>query len=491
MVMVTGTSPPVAVADRAPGTTGHPGHRAAGPSRGVTPVPEQLTTASDAATDPGPAYVLESVTKRYGRQRRHSTVPAALTDVTLTIPRGRTTVVAGPSGSGRTTLLRLLNRTIEPTEGTITVDELPLRRHRRGALRRRIGAVLQGSGLLPRRTVGENLTAAARDAGVPGREVEDRVDHWLAQVGLPPAITDVLPGRLTSGHLQRVKLTRALVADPEVLLLDEPFALLDTGVRGELQTLLLDLQQQRPRTIVLATQDLDEAIRLADRIAVLGRTGRLAQHATPAEVVNAPADDEVAAFVAQDRGSRALAFHPSDQLPVDRVRAVRTPSAVRHGGEALVLDARARPRGWVTPERPGQVLGLGGTFDPRRDSLRTALDAALGSPVGRAVTVEADTGRFTGAVRLEAITAHIAELRRTVAIGVLDAAEAERRRRAEEARREAAERARRQQAEQARLLAEIEGSSPPPRPGSGSVPEPPTDDDAPAPSTPFAGQPGA
>src|SRR5699024_7768123 len=128
MVMVTGTSPPVAVADRAPGTTGHPGHRAAGPSRGVTPVPEQLTTASDAATDPGPAYVLESVTKRYGRQRRHSTVPAALTDVTLTIPRGRTTVVAGPSGSGRTTLLRLLNRTIEPTEGTITVDELPLRR---------------------------------------------------------------------------------------------------------------------------------------------------------------------------------------------------------------------------------------------------------------------------------------------------------------------------------------------------------------------------
>src|SRR5699024_6691313 len=94
MVMVTGTSPPLAVADRAPGTTGHPDHRAAGPSRGVTPVPEQLTTASDAATDPGPAYVLESVTKRYGRQRRHSTVPAALTDVTLTIPRGRTTVVA-------------------------------------------------------------------------------------------------------------------------------------------------------------------------------------------------------------------------------------------------------------------------------------------------------------------------------------------------------------------------------------------------------------
>lgn len=456
-------------------------------------MPEQLTVASDAATDPGPAYVLESVTKRYGRQRRHTTVPAALTDITLTIPRGRTTVVIGPSGSGRSTLLRLLNRTTEPTEGTITVDELPLRRHRRGALRRRIGAVLQGSGLLPRRTVGENLTAAARDASVPGREVEDRVDHWLAQVGLPPAVTDLLPGQLTSGDLQRVKLTRALVADPEVLLLDEPFALLDTGVRAELQTLLLGLQQQRPRTIVLATQDLDEAIRLGDRIVVLGRTGRLAQHATPAEVVNAPADDEVAAFLAHDRGSRALAFHPSDQLPVDRVRAVRTPTAVRHGGEALVLDARARPRGWVTPERPGQVLGLGGTFDPRHDSLRTALDAALASPVGYAVTVEADTGRFTGAVRLEAITAHIAELRRTVAIGVLDAAEEERRRRAEAARREAAERARRQEAEQARLLAEIAGGSPSrrPEPTTADVPEEPTGDDVPASSTPFAARPGA
>lgn len=456
-------------------------------------MPEQLTVASDAATDPGPAYVLESVTKRYGRQRRHTTVPAALTDITLTIPRGRTTVVIGPSGSGRSTLLRLLNRTTEPTEGTITVDELPLRRHRRGALRRRIGAVLQGSGLLPRRTVGENLTAAARDASVPGREVEDRVDHWLAQVGLPPAVTDLLPGQLTAGDLQRVKLTRALVADPEVLLLDEPFALLDTGVRAELQTLLLGLQQQRPRTIVLATQDLDEAIRLGDRIVVLGRTGRLAQHATPAEVVNAPADDEVAAFLAHDRGSRALAFHPSDQLPVDRVRAVRTPTAVRHGGEALVLDARARPRGWVTPERPGQVLGLGGTFDPRHDSLRTALDAALASPVGYAVTVEADTGRFTGAVRLEAITAHIAELRRTVAIGVLDAAEEERRRRAEAARREAAERARRQEAEQARLLAEIAGGSPSrrPEPTTADVPEEPTGDDVPASSTPFAARPGA
>lgn len=448
-----------------------PGHIAADPGR-----------AHESGADP--AYLLTSVSKRYGRHRR-ATAPAAIHDLTLTIPRNRTTVVIGPSGSGRTTLLRLLNRTVEPTSGTITVDDLPLRRHRRATLRRRVGTVLQGSGLVPRRAVGEALSSAARSAGVPGRQVDDRVEECLTQVGLPPAISDALPGQLASGDLQRVKLARALVADPEVLLLDEPFALLDPGVRGELQSLLLALQAQRPRTVVLTTQDLDEAIRLGDGLAVLGSGGRLAQHAEPVEVVNAPADDEVAAFVARDRGWRGLSFHPSDQLPVDRVRAVRTPTAVRHGGEALVLDAQARPRGWVTPERPGQVVRLGGTFDPRRDSLRTALDAALGSPVGLAVAVESGSGRYTGAVRLEAITAHVAELRRSVSIAVLDAAAAERRRQEEAARRAAAERTRRQEAERARLLAEIAVT-----PGSSRRTEPPDDTAAEVRSEPLAGQPG-
>jgi len=393
--------------------------------------------------------VLDDVTKQYGDQ------PPAVGHLSLTIPAGQITVLVGPSGCGKTTTLRMLNRMVEPTSGTITFAGEPLRRHRRTALRRRMGYVIQNGGLLPHRTVADNIATVPKLLGWDRPRTRQRVGELLDAVGLPREFGRRHPGALSGGQQQRVGVARALAAEPEVLLMDEPFSAVDPVVRTDLQDLVLGLQAERPRTVVMITHDIDEAIRLGDRVVLLDHGGRIAQNATPNEILNDPADEFVAAFVGRDRGWRTLSFHPAADLPVERVRAVRSPSAARAGTRAVVLDRSARPIGWVTPERPGKVINLGGTFDPVHDSLRVALDAALASPVGFAVAVEADTGRFTGAVSLETIMKQAAELRRTVSIDVLDAKEAEARRLAAEARREAAERARRQEAERARLLAEM------------------------------------
>ncbi|MGD7707562.1 ATP-binding cassette domain-containing protein [Microlunatus sp. Y2014] len=389
------------------------------------------------------------MTKTYGD---HTT---AVDDLSLDIPQGRVTVFVGPSGCGKTTTLRMLNRMVEPTSGTINFLGEPLKRLRRTTLRRRLGYVIQSGGLFPHRTVAENIGTVPGLLGWGRAKTRRRVGELLVDVGLDTKLAGRYPAQLSGGQQQRVGVARALAGDPEVLLMDEPFSAVDPVVRNELQDLVLRLQSELAKTVVLITHDVDEAVKLGDQVAIMGVGGRLAQFAAPEEILNDPADDFVSGFVGRDRGWRSLSFHPADGLPVERVRAVRTPSAVPRGGHALVLDGGAHPIGWVTPERPGRTVSLGSTFIPTSDSLRVALDAALASPVGFAVAVEEETGRFTGAVSLESIMRQAAELRRTVSIDFLDAREAEERRRAAEARREAAERARRQEAERARVLAEM------------------------------------
>ncbi|MDN5725215.1 MAG: ATP-binding cassette domain-containing protein [Propionibacteriales bacterium] len=397
-------------------------------------------------------FELESVTKRF----RDGTV--AVDDLTLTIPTGRITVFVGPSGCGKTTTLRMLNRMVEPTSGEVRIDGEPLRQQRRTRLRRRMGYVIQSGGLFPHRTVVDNIQTVPKLLGWSAGKARSRARDLLSEVGLDQRLADRYPHELSGGQQQRVGVARALAADPDVLLMDEPFSAVDPVVRGDLQDMILKLQDELGKTVVMITHDIDEAVKLGDQVAIMGVGGRLAQFGTPIEVLNSPSDEFVEAFIGRDRGYRALSFAPADDLGVERIRVVRTPSAVRGDDHALVLDSDARPIGWVTPERPGRTVPLGGSFVPGQDSLRVALDAALASPVGFAVSVDPENGRYTGAVPLETIMKRAARLRRRVAREHLDAQEAEARRLAEEKRREEAEQARRLEAARAQVLADLAGA---------------------------------
>jgi osmoprotectant transport system ATP-binding protein len=237
----------------------------------------------------------------------------------------------------------------------------------------------------------------------------------LERVGLPASMGGRYPAQLSGGQQQRIGVARALAADPPVMLMDEPFSAVDPVVRAQLQEEFTRLQAELGKTIVFVTHDIDEAVKLGDGIAVLAVGGRLAQYATPAEVLGRPADDFVADFVGRDRGYRALSFtaagdlpvHPEPTLTLGRSAAADFGPAAASDSEpfwALVVDEGQLPRGWLdrrrlTPGRPVELadLVLGGSLAGPQSSLRTALDAALSSPSGRGVAVDSD-GRVTGTV---------------------------------------------------------------------------------------------
>jgi osmoprotectant transport system ATP-binding protein len=235
----------------------------------------------------------------------------AVADLSLAVPAGELVVLIGPSGCGKSTILRMINRLIEPTSGRVLLagedlaDADPVR------LRRRIGYVIQHVGLFPHQTVRDNVGTVPRLLGWPRARVRARCDELLELVGLDPATHGRrYPHELSGGQRQRIGVARALAADPVVLLMDEPFSAVDPIVRSRLQEEFLRLQADVRKTIVLVTHDLDEAVRLGDRIAVLSQGGRLEQYATPAELLGAPASEFVREFVGADRGVRRLAVLP-------------------------------------------------------------------------------------------------------------------------------------------------------------------------------------
>ena len=183
-------------------------------------------------------------------------------------------------------------------------------------------------------------------------------------------------------------MARALAADPLVLLMDEPFSAVDPVVRGELHEFFLGLQRELSKTIIMITHDIDEAIKLGDQVAILRVGGKLAQVGTPQQLLDEPADAFVEGFVGKDRGYRSLSFQPASGLTLGDVQVVREAGFTGGDAPVLVVDGDARPIGWSDPARSGSVMALGATFDPETDSLRTALDAALTSPVGLAVAVD-------------------------------------------------------------------------------------------------------
>lgn len=339
-----------------------------------------------------------------GVTKRYVGGAVAVDDLSLTVPDGSITVLVGPSGCGKTTSLRTVNRMVEPSEGTVLLDGVDVRDVDPAALRRGIGYVIQHAGLFPHRTVLGNIATVPMLAGWNRRRARRRAAELLDTVGLPAELGSRYPAQLSGGQQQRVGVARALAADPPVLLMDEPFSAVDPVVREGLQDELLDLQQRLGKTIVFVTHDIDEAVRLGDRVAVLRVGGRLAQYGTPAEVLRHPVDDFVAGFVGRDRGYRGLSFLSAGGLEVGDVDTVRIGGEPDEAGHwRLAVDEVGSPRGWLAPESSvdGALteadLIAGGSLYRRGTSLRGALDAALSSPASLGVVVD-DDGVAVGVV---------------------------------------------------------------------------------------------
>ncbi|MFA1544680.1 ABC transporter ATP-binding protein [Actinomadura chokoriensis] len=335
----------------------------------------------------------EGVTKRYPG----GTV--ALDDVSLECPTGRITVFVGTSGGGKTTALRTINRMVDPTSGRVLVDGRDVRERKPAELRRGIGYVIQHAGLFPHRTIVDNIATVPHLVGWNKKKARDRALELMERVGLEPSMAKRYPFQLSGGQQQRVGVARALAADPPIMLMDEPFSAVDPVVRGELQDEFLRLQDELHKTIVFVTHDIDEAIKLGDRIAVFQTGGKLVQIDSPEDLLARPANDFVAGFIGRDRGIRRLSFVPSSSVPLNErdVLPADTPvSEAPSEGWVLVVDGDRRPLGWASADvlPPSGVLGdarlapVGHTFDVKADSVRAALDAAILSPSGRAVSVD-------------------------------------------------------------------------------------------------------
>jgi osmoprotectant transport system ATP-binding protein len=386
-------------------------------------VTETAAAAPTAQSVSGAEIRLENVTKRYP-----NTKAPAVDEFTMTIPAGKIVVFVGPSGCGKTTTMRMINRMVEPTSGLITIGGEDALKLDADQLRRGIGYAIQQAGLFPHFTVAQNI------AVVPGllkwdrKRIDDRVDEMMDLVGLDPELyRDRLPRQLSGGQQQRVGVARALAADPPVLLMDEPFGAVDPITRGNLQDELLRLQAELGKTIVFVTHDFDEAVKLGDKIAVLGDRSSIQQYDTPDAILANPANDTVAGFVGAGASLK--------QLTLMRVRDVEygtaddvltvglgdTPSSVasqlQQSGRtyALVVDDRRRPQRWVHVRELGGRSSLADTGKPVGDSVSTqstlqdALEAIL-TEGGRAVVTGAK-GEVVGTIDITTVTDVIASLR--------------------------------------------------------------------------------
>ena len=239
----------------------------------------------------------------------------AITDFSLVVPAGELTIFIGPSGSGKTTAMRLVNRMIELTSGDVRVDGVSVRDRPAAELRRGIGYAIQQIGLFPHLTVAENIGTVPKLLGWDDARIAKRVAELLEVVSLEQTMAKRYPAQLSGGQRQRVGVARALAADPPLMLMDEPFGAIDPINRERLQNEFLRLQAEIRKTIVFVTHDIDEAIKMGDRIAILQVGGHLAQYATPAELLLHPANDFVEDFVGADRALKRLSLMRVSDIP--------------------------------------------------------------------------------------------------------------------------------------------------------------------------------
>jgi osmoprotectant transport system ATP-binding protein len=311
--------------------------------------------------------VFERVTKRYeGREQ------AAVEDLSLVIPAGDICILVGPSGAGKTTAMKLVNRLIELDEGDIRIDGRSIRDLDVVELRRGIGYVIQQVGLFPHMTIAENVATVPRLLGWPKKRIRERTAELLELVGLEQDYAGRYPAELSGGQRQRVGLARALAVDPPLMLMDEPFGALDPITRDRLQLEFLRLHEDVRKTVIFVTHDIDEAIKLGDRIAVMREGGHLAQYDTPDQILAHPADDFVARFVGADRGLKRLALRRLEEIELEPLdggvpAGPQAPGSttlrdalslmMSEGADPLVVvDADGTPIGLLSVARVGQVL---------------------------------------------------------------------------------------------------------------------------------------
>lgn len=367
----------------------------------------------------GAEIELSGITKRYSGQD-----VAAVDDLNLTIPAGETVMFVGPSGCGKTTSLKMINRLIEPSDGVISIGGEDVTKKNPTELRRNVGYVIQGGGLLPHMTVAQNIGLVPGLLKWEKKRITARVDELLDLVGLDPSIyRDRFPRELSGGQQQRVGVARGLAADPPVLLMDEPFGAVDPITRQRLQDEMISLQAELHKTIVCVTHDIDEAVKLGDRILVLKEHAHIAQYDTPDQILGNPADDYVADFVGSGSKLKQLSLLRVDDVGFDEFPtctigedAATVVERVRAAGEdsVIILDDRGRPHDWVwlralqgvgTVLRPGIDLE---TTVERRSTVNDALDSMLVSSHGGAMVTE--RGRYVGVIFYESVTDYIRKL---------------------------------------------------------------------------------
>lgn len=385
---------------------------------GFDPEPtETVTGRLPEMTTSAQTVRFENVTKRYPGAGED-----AVAGLELEVPAGEICVLVGPSGCGKTTALRMVNRTVEITSGDITIGGRSVREGDAARLRREIGYVIQQIGLFPHRTIGENIATVPRLLGWKKDRIASRVKELVELIGLEPEAADRYPVQLSGGQQQRVGVARALAVDPPVMLMDEPFGAIDPINRSRLQNEFLRLQGELGKTVLFVTHDVDEAIKMGDRVAILKKGGRLAQYATPTELLMEPADGFVEDFVGADRALKRLALMRVRDVnlwtapvamagdPTGPVRDAVRQAEVPH---AILTDRENRPLGWLSgrdlsretvpataDSGPEPVLDQGSVL---RDGLATLLQSS-----SRYAPVVDGRGRLTGVLSVEIISDFLA-----------------------------------------------------------------------------------
>lgn len=367
----------------------------------------------------GAEIELDQVVKTYSGQKS-----PAVGGLSLTVPAGETAMFVGPSGCGKTTSLKMINRLIEPTSGQIRIGGEDITAQDPTQLRRSIGYVIQGGGLMPHMTVAENIGLVPQLLGWDRNRISGRVDELLDMVGLEPGTyRNRHPRELSGGQQQRVGVARGLAADPPVILMDEPFGAVDPITRQRLQDELMSIQAELKKTIVCVTHDVDEAIKLGDRILILGEGAQVAQYDAPETVLAAPANDFVADFIGSGAMLKQLSLLRVGDLELSQPQTCRIGESVDDvvarveaagRSSVVILDDRDRPREWLflrslrgqaTIEEPTTELQ---TVVDHRSTLSDALDSMLVSSHAGAMVTRRDI--YQGVITYSAVTEHVRAL---------------------------------------------------------------------------------
>lgn len=358
---------------------------------------------------------LENLTKRFPGERE-----PAVDSLSMEIPEGEIVILVGPSGCGKTTTMKLVNRLIEPTGGRIFLEEEDVTGVDPDRLRRRIGYVIQQIGLFPHMTIYDNIATVPKLLSWDRKRISNRVDELLEIVGMHPGTyRHRYPKELSGGQRQRVGVARAMSADPDVMLMDEPFGAIDPITRDRLQNEFLRIQSEIKKTIVFVTHDIDEAIKIGDRIAILGEHSHIAQYDTPEAILVDPADDFVADFIGRGASLKRLNLSRVSDIELGERRTVggdadrdevRRALAGAPGNCVVVLDEQRRPRRWVNADHLGQIgerpltevgLPADAVIQPHA-TLSDTLNEMLVASYSAAIVV-GDDGAYRGIVDIDSI----------------------------------------------------------------------------------------